>query len=88
MYLLAMERSPIRDIEIKYVLKNALTDQTDSREVYMKGVNHSYYYEGAVRRWHTLCTDCSETEIWELLCSGVIRRYQVRGKRPNKNSLS
>lgn len=45
-YLLAMERSPIRDIEIKYVLKNALTDGIDSREVYMKGIDHSYYYEG------------------------------------------
>jgi len=45
-YLLAMERSPIRDIEIKYVLKNALTDKIDSREVYMKGIDHSYYYEG------------------------------------------
>lgn len=45
-YLLAMERSPIRDIEIKYVLKNALTDEIDSREMYMKGIDHSYYYEG------------------------------------------
>lgn len=45
-YLLAMERSPIRDIEIKYVLKNALTDEIDSSEVYMKGIDHSYYYEG------------------------------------------
>ena len=45
-YLLAMERSPIRDIEIKYVLKNALTDEIDSRDVYMKGIDHSYYYEG------------------------------------------
>lgn len=45
-YLLAMERSPIRDIEIKYDLKNALTDEIDSREVYMKGIDHSYYYEG------------------------------------------
>ena len=45
-YLLALERSPIRDIEIKYVLKNALTDEIDSREVYMKGIDHSYYYEG------------------------------------------
>ena len=45
-YMLAMERSPIRDIEIKYVLKNALTDEIDSREVYMKGIDHSYYYEG------------------------------------------
>ena len=41
-----MERSPIRDIEIKYLLKNALTDKIDSREVYMKGIDHSYYYEG------------------------------------------
>ena len=45
-YLLAMERSPIRDIEIKHILKAALTDQVDSREMYMKGIDHSYYYEG------------------------------------------
>lgn len=45
-YLLAMERSPIKDIEIKYLLKNALTDDINSREVYMKGIDHSYYYEG------------------------------------------
>lgn len=45
-YLLAMERSPIRDIEIKHLLKNALTDDVDNREVYMKGIDHSYYYEG------------------------------------------
>ena len=45
-YLLAMERSPIRDLEIKHLLKNALTDEIDSREVYMKGIDRSYYYEG------------------------------------------
>jgi len=45
-YLLAMERSPIKDVEIKVLLKNALTDEIDSREVYMKGIDHSYYYEG------------------------------------------
>lgn len=45
-YLLAMERSPIRDIEIKYLLKNALTDEIHSREMYRKGIDHSYYYEG------------------------------------------
>lgn len=45
-YLLAMERSPIRDIEIKHLLKEALTDKTDDREIYMKGIDHSYYYEG------------------------------------------
>lgn len=45
-YLLAMERSPIKDIEIKVLLKNALTDEINSREVYMKGIDHSYYYEG------------------------------------------
>ena len=45
-YLLAMERSPIRDIEIKHVLKKALSDEIDSREMYMKGIDHSYYYEG------------------------------------------
>ena len=45
-YLLAMERSPVKDIEIKYLLKNALTNKVDSREVYMKGIDHSYYYEG------------------------------------------
>ena len=45
-YLSAMERSPIKDIEIKYILKQALTDKVDDREVYMKGIDHSYYYEG------------------------------------------
>ncbi len=45
-YLLAMERSPIKDTEIKHILKAALTDEIDSREVYMKGIDHSYYYEG------------------------------------------
>ena len=45
-YLLAMERCPIKDLEIKHLLKNALTDEIDSREVYMKGIDRSYYYEG------------------------------------------
>ena len=45
-YLPAMERSPIKDVEIKVLLKNALTDQINNREVYMKGIDASYYYEG------------------------------------------
>lgn len=45
-YLLAMERSPIKDTEIKMLLKAALTGDVDSREVYMKGIDYSYYYEG------------------------------------------
>ncbi len=45
-YLLAMERSPVKDIEIKHLLKNALTSEVNSREVFMKGIDHSYYYEG------------------------------------------
>lgn len=45
-YLLAMERSPIKDIEIKHILKQALTDDINSRELYMKGIDTSYYYEG------------------------------------------
>ncbi len=45
-YLMAMERSPIKDIEIKYLLKEALTDDIDNREMYIKGIDHSYYYEG------------------------------------------
>lgn len=45
-YLLAMERSPIKDIEIKHLLKTALTDKVNDREVYMKGIDYSYYYEG------------------------------------------
>lgn len=45
-YMLAMERSPIKDVEIKVLLKGALTDEINSREVYMIGVDHSYYYEG------------------------------------------
>lgn len=45
-YLLAMERSPIRDIEIKHVLKAALTSEIHNRDIYMKGIDTSYYYEG------------------------------------------
>ena len=45
-YLLAMERSPIKNTEIKLLLKNALTDKIDDREVYMKGIDASYNYEG------------------------------------------
>ena len=45
-YLLAMERSPIKDIEIKHVFKAALTSEVNSRDVFMKGIDHSYYYEG------------------------------------------
>lgn len=45
-YLLAMERSPIKDVEIKVLLKAALTDKVDDREVYMKGIDASYHYEG------------------------------------------
>lgn len=45
-YLLAMERSPVKDIEIKHILKNALTDRVDDRELYMKGIDNSYHYEG------------------------------------------
>ena len=44
--LLAMECSPIKDVEIKVLLKSALTDEINSREVYMKGIDQSYYYEG------------------------------------------
>ena len=45
-YLLAMERSPIKDTEIKVLLENALTDRINDREVYMKGIDASYQYEG------------------------------------------
>lgn len=45
-YLLAMERSPIKDIEIKVLLNNALTDKINDRDVYMKGIDASYHYEG------------------------------------------
>lgn len=47
-YLLAMERSPIKDIEIKELLKNGLTDKINDREVYMKGIDNSYLYEGYI----------------------------------------
>lgn len=50
-YLLAMERSPIKDTEIKFLLKAALTDKINDREVYMKGIDASYNYEG----YHTYC---------------------------------
>ena len=45
-YLLAMERSPIRDLEIKHILRDALTDRIDDREIFMKGIDQSYAYEG------------------------------------------
>lgn len=45
-YLMAMERSPVKDIEIKHLLKQALTDRVKDRELYMKGIDNSYYYEG------------------------------------------
>ena len=45
-YLLAMERSPIKDVEIKVLLKDALTSDVNSREIFMKGIDHIYYYEG------------------------------------------
>ena len=52
-YLLAMERSPIKDVEIKVLLKTALTDKIDDRLVYMKGIDASYHYEG----YHTFKTE-------------------------------
>ena len=45
-YLLAMERSPIKDVEIKVLLKAALTDEINDRTIYMKGIDASYHYEG------------------------------------------
>ena len=45
-YLLAMERSPIKDVEIKCLLKNALTDKVSDRQTFMKGIDTSYHYEG------------------------------------------
>jgi cell filamentation protein len=45
-YLLAMQRSPVKDVEIKALLKQALTDQIHNRELFMKGIDVSYYYEG------------------------------------------
>lgn len=52
-YLLAMERSPIKDIEIKTLIKNSLTDEIDNRGIYIKGIDHSYYYEG----YHSYLTE-------------------------------
>lgn len=57
-YLLAMERSPIRDLEIKTLLRAALTDRINDREVYMKGIDASYHYEGyQVFKTETLAPD-------------------------------
>jgi cell filamentation protein len=47
-YLLAMERSPIKDIEIKHLLKSALTNKIDDFKLYMRGIDASYYYEGYI----------------------------------------
>ena len=45
-YVMAMERSTVKDIEIKHILREALIDEINDREIYMKGIDHSYYYEG------------------------------------------
>lgn len=45
-YLMAMERSPVKDLEIKVLLHKALTEQINDRQVYMKGIDASYHYEG------------------------------------------
>lgn len=45
-YLCAMQRSVLKDLEIKALLKNALTDQINDRVLFMKGIDISYYYEG------------------------------------------
>lgn len=45
-YLLAMERSPVKDIEIKHLLKTEVTAEVSNREIFIKGIDHSYYYEG------------------------------------------
>ena len=47
-YLLAMSRSPIKDTELKYLISHALTDDINAREVFLKGIDQSYYYEGYV----------------------------------------
>lgn len=47
-YLLAMERSPVKDLELKVLLSNALTDKINNREVYLKGIDASYNYEGYI----------------------------------------
>lgn len=57
-YLLAMERSPVKDIEIKFLLKSALTDKINDRTIYMKGIDASYYYEGY--NTYNLSTEPSE----------------------------
>lgn len=45
-YLSAMERSPVNDLEIRFLLKESLTDKVDDREIFMKGIDTSYFYEG------------------------------------------
>ena len=52
-YLLAMERSPVRDLEIRLLLRDALTDKINDRQVFMKGLDTSYEYEG----YNTYCTE-------------------------------
>ena len=47
-YLMAMERSPVKDLEIKYLLERALTDKINDKEIYMKSIDYSYYYEGYI----------------------------------------
>ena len=56
-YLSAMERSPINDLEIRFLISNALTSSVDDREMYMKGIDISYYYEGY--------TEYNTEDLWE-----------------------
>lgn len=76
-YLLAMERSPIKDLEIKVLLKNALTDQIYNRQVFMKGIDVSYQYEG-YNTYHT--EDLSEKEKQRT------KRLKVHHKNEEKGS--
>ena len=62
-YLLAMERSPVKDIEIKFLLKEALTDKINDREVYMKGIDASYHYEG----YNVYKTESVKNQTWNKL---------------------
>ena len=77
-YLLAMERSPIKDVEIKYLLKAALTDKIDDREVYMKGIDYSYYYEGYTIKEISSILNISESNVKHYIYR-TINELNIRG---------
>lgn len=80
-YLLAMERSPVKDVEIKVLLKQALTEKIHDSAIYMKGIDASYYYEGYTlyktedmedKKWRQADVSFPRTRVWTCVYKGSV----------------